>query len=224
MNRTMLALAGATLAISGAAAQAQDLSQRIVAEIGKADITFERLAGASESRRRARALHSDVELGARLGEVIAALPARDQRRIVLRNHTASRDGPVVSGDAQSLCAAFRSMLDYLLRCRNADDASVTVDIDAGPDGCTVRFGLSEEQVWDTDEPPHAVPDDALLNAERAAHDGASIAITQIQEAMVDHGGALVTDPPLPDAPLPQSYESVAPPWRSFTLVLPLRAG
>ncbi|MNU08383.1 hypothetical protein D3C72_2544000 [compost metagenome] len=47
---------------------------------------------------------------------------------------------------------------------------------------------------------------------------------QIQATMVDHGGALVTDPPLPDAPLqpPQSYESVTPPWRSFTLVLPLR--
>ena len=208
------------------AAQAQDLSQRIVAEIGKADITFERLAGASESRRRARALHSDVELGARLADVVAALPARDQRRIALRNHTASRDGPTVSGDAQSLGAAFRSMLDYLLRCRNADDARVTIDLDAGPDGCTIRFGLSDEQVWDTDQPVHAVPDDALLNAERAAHDGASIAIGQIQETMIDHGGALVTEPPLSDAALapPQAYESVTPPWRAFTLILPLRIG
>jgi len=208
------------------AAQAQDLGQRIVAEIGKADITFERLAGASESRRRARALHSDVELGARLNDMIAALPARDQRRIVLSNHTASRDGPTVSGDAQSLGAAFRSMVDYLLRCRNADDARVTIDLDAGPDGCTVRFGLSDEQVWDTDQPVHAVPDDALLNAERAAHDGASIAITQIQETMIDHGGALVTDPPLTGEPMEptQAYESVTPPWRSFALILPLRIG
>lgn len=208
------------------AAQAQDLGQRIVAEIGKADITFERLAGASESRRRARALHSDVELGARLNDVVSALPARDQRRIVMRNHTASRDGPTVSGDAQSLGAAFRSIVDYLLRCRNADDARVTIDLDAGPDGCTVRFGLSEEQEWDTDQPVHAVPDDALLNAERAAHDGASIAITQIQETMIDHGGALVTEPPLTGAPLEstQTYESVTPPWRSFSLILPLRTG
>jgi len=208
------------------AAQAQDLSQRIVAEIGKADITFERLAGASESRRRARAAHGDVELGARLRDVIAALPARDQRRITLSNHTASHDGPTVSGDAQALSAAFRSMIDYLLRCRNADDARVTIDLDAGPDGCTLRFGLSEEQVWDMDPPVHAVPDDALLSAERAAHDGASIAIAQIQDTMIDHGGALVTDPPLPDAPLlpPQAYESVTPPWRAFTLILPLRAG
>jgi PAS domain-containing protein len=206
------------------AAQAHDLSQRIVAEIGKADITFERLASASESRRRARASHGDVELGAQLNAVIAALPARDQRRIVLQNHTASRDGPTVSGDAESLCAASRSMLDYLLRCRNADDASVTVDITAGAEGCEVRFGLSAEQIWDTDQPVHAVPDDALLNAERAAHDGASIAITQIQQTMIDHGGALVTEPPLPDMPLqpPQAYESVTPPWRSFTLILPLR--
>lgn len=206
------------------AAQAQDLGQRIVAEIGKADITFERLAGASESRRRARASHTDIELGALLNTVIAALPARDQRRIVLQNNTASKDGPTVSGDAESLSAASRSMLDYLLRCRNADEASLTVDIAAGPEGCTVRFGLSAEQIWDTGQPVHAVPDDALLNAERAAHDGASIAIEQIQKAMADHGGALVTEPPLPDMPLPppQAYESVTPPWRSFTLILPLR--
>lgn len=205
------------------AAQAQDLSQRIVAEIGKADITFERLAGASESRRRTRATHSDVELGARLQEVVTALPARDQRRIAFTNHSPSRDGPTVSGDAQALSAAFRSMIDYLLRCRNADDARVTIDLDTGPDGCEIRFGLSEEQVWESDPPLHAVPDDALLNAERAAHDGASIAITQIQETVIDHGGALVTDPPLSDAP-PQAYESVTPPWRAFTLILPLRAG
>jgi hypothetical protein len=101
-----------------------------------------------------------------------------------------------------------------------------VDLDTGPDGCTIRFGLSEEQMWESDPPAHAVPDDALLNAERAAHDGASIAITQIQETVIDHGGALVTDPPLSDAPLapPQAYESVTPPWRAFTLILPLRAG
>ncbi|KRB16015.1 PAS domain-containing protein [Achromobacter sp. Root170] len=208
------------------AAQAQDLSQRIVAEIGKADITFERLAGASESRRRARAMHSDVELGARLQDVVAALPARDQRRIALTNCTASRDGPTVSGDAQALSAAFRSMTDYLLRCRNADDARVTIDLDAGPDGCTIRFGLSEEQLWEADPPAHAVPDDALLSAERAAHDGASIAITQIQETVIDHGGALITDPPLSAAPLhpADAYATVTPPWRAFTLILPLRSG
>ena len=50
------------------------------------------------------------------------------------------DGPAVSGDAQALTAAFRSMIDYLLRCRNADDARVTVDLDTGPDGCTIRIG------------------------------------------------------------------------------------
>ncbi|OXC88465.1 histidine kinase, partial [Achromobacter sp. KAs 3-5] len=182
--------------------------------------------GASESRRRARAMHSDVELGARLQDVMAALPARDQRRITLTNHTASRDGPTVSGDAQALSAAFRSMTDYLLRCRNADDARVTIDLDAGPDGCTIRFGLSKEQRWEADPPAHAVPDDALLSAERAAHDGASIAITQIQETVIDHGGALVTDPPLSAAPLhpDKGYATVTPPWRAFTLILPLRAG
>ncbi|MFD4838222.1 PAS domain-containing protein [Achromobacter sp. NPDC058515] len=202
-------------------AKAHELSERIVAEIGKADITFERLASASETRRQTLGSHAPIALRELLTGVVAALPARDQSRIQPLGDARVDRGPVVQGDPDALSAAFRSILAYLLRCRT-DDASVEIDISDGGEGCSVRLGLSADQAWDTSGRAYTVPDDALVNAERAAHDGAGLAIDQIVQTMRDHGGALATDPPLPDAAArpSQAYESVLPPWRSFTMRFP----
>ncbi len=206
-------------------AKAQNLGQRIVAEIGKVDITFERLASANEARRQAPPEHARVALHELLTRVITAFPQRDQGRIAPLAQAGAAGGPMVHADAEALSAAFRSILAYLLRCRS-DDARVEVDISDDPDGCSVRLGLSAEQAWDTDQRTHAVPDDALLNAERAAHDGAGLGIAQIVRTMQAHGGMLTTDPPMAEsaAPPSQAYESVLPPWRSFTLRFPSRSG
>lgn len=205
--------------------RAHALSQRIVAEIGKADITFERLASASEARRQAPPEHARTALHELLTKVIAAFPQRDQGRIAPLGQAGTAGGPMVRADAEALSTAFRSMLAYLLRCRS-DDALVEIDISDDPDGCTVRLGLSAEQAWDTDPRTHAVPDDALLNAERAAHDGAGLAIAQIVRTMQAHGGTLTTDPPPAEsaASPAQAYESVLPPWRAFTMRFPSRSG
>lgn len=205
--------------------RAHALSQRIVAEIGKADITFERLASASEARQQAPPEHARVALHELLTRIIAALPQRDQGRIAPLAQVGAASGPMVHADAETLSAAFRSILAYLLRCRS-DDARVEIDISDDPDGCSVQLGLSAAQNWDTDQRAHAVPDDALLNAERAAHDGAGLAIAQIVRTMQAHGGTLATQPPLAESAMPpaEAYESVLPPWRSFTLRFPARSG
>ncbi len=205
--------------------RAHALSQRIVAEIGKADITFERLASASEARQQAPPEHARVALHELLTRIITALPQRDQGRIAPLTQVGAASGPMVHADAETLSAAFRSILAYLLRCRS-DDARVEIDISDDPDGCSVQLGLSAVQNWDTDQRAHAVPDDALLNAERAAHDGAGLAIAQIVRTMQAHGGTLATQPPLAESAMPpaEAYESVLPPWRSFTLRFPARSG
>lgn len=199
------------------AAKAQQLSERIVAEIGKADITFERLASASEDRRQTPAAHAPIALRELLARLIAALPARDQGRI----RPLGDANPVVQGDAGALAPAFRSILAYLLRCRS-DDAQVEIEVNHAGNGCSVRLGLSSDQTWDEGERPYTVPDDELLNAERAAHDGASLAIDRIAQTLRDHAGWLTTDPPLAHAQMPpsQAYPSVLPPWRSFTMQFP----
>lgn len=201
------------------------LSQSILAEISKVDITFERLASANERRRRAPPEHARVPVHELLTQVIAAFPQRDQRRVAPLTQMSAAWGPMVRADAKALSTAFRSILAYLLRCRS-DDARVETNISDDPDGCSVYLGLSAEQTWDTDLRAPAVPDDALLNAERAAHDAAGLAIAQIVRTMHDHGGTLTTDPPMAEsaAPPSQAYESVLPPWRSFTLRFPSRSG
>lgn len=204
--------------------RAHDLSQRIVAEIGKADITFERLASASETRRRASTGHERLALHNLLARIIAALPARDQGRIAVLSQAGPDGGPEISGDPGSLSAALRSILAYLLRWRS-DEAHVEIAIEDSPDACSIRLGLSASQAWDSSTRAHAVPDDALLNAERAAHDGAGLAIAQILQAMHAHGGTLITEPPLSETagPPAQAYESLLPPWRSFELRFPARS-
>lgn len=205
--------------------RAHALSQRIVAEIGKADITFERLASASEARRQAPPEHARLALQELLTRVIAAFPQRDQDRIASLGQARAGGGPMVHADSEALSTAFRSILAYLLRCRS-DEARVEIVISDDPDGCSVRLGLSAEQHWDTEQRAYAVPDDALLNAERAAHDGAGLAIEQIVRTMQAHGGTLATEPSLAEssAAPSEAYESVLPPWRSFTMRFPSRSG
>ena len=79
--------------------------------------------------------------------------------------------------------------------------------------------LSVEPSLNNSQPTYAVPDDALVNAERTAHDDAGLAIRAIVQTIKEHGGELITIPPHDSSTTDSapSYESILPPWNSFKM-------
>lgn len=202
------------------ATEAQKLGERVVAEINKADITFERLASATEDHRRTAVVFSPVSVSELLKKVIAAFPERDQRRIQLLETGVgvNANHAEMLGDPDALSAAFRSILAYLIR-RRTDDAHINVAVSRAGNECSVLLELSVEPSLNNSQPTYAVPDDALVNAERTAHDDAGLAIRAIVQTIKEHGGELITIPPHDSSTTDSapSYESILPPWNSFKM-------
>jgi len=195
-----------------------DLIKYILAEISKADITFERLANAREVRNGRPTISESAKFIEILNQTVQTFPIRDQGRIQIKN-SFSEELSLVRANTKEIRFIFRSILAYLLRCRINDAANVEIVTTKAGDLYGIRFGLSAEQDWGLSDRLHAIPHDALLAAERAAQDAAGLAFDKIAEIISSHGGHLITVPPMAKcgSPPSQNYDSISPPWRSFYL-------
>lgn len=176
--------------------------ERVRAEIGKADITFERLAEAIGARRDPRRTDDRVDIRALLDEIQHALPERDRARLPAGEVPA---GFVVRGDRERLRFVLRTLLGHLLAC---NPERIGVRVERISDGATARLQVA----LSTSDPAPAEaagPSTPLEQAAQAAREAAALAIGTVGDVLRAHGGTVqrhqggfVIDLPLGDGEEP----------------------
>ena len=189
----------------------QTVCDRVVAEVGKADITFERLAERLSIFKDPVRCREDVDLTRCVGEVVTLLPKRDQDRI---DPQLPKQPVIVEGDGGRLAFVVRSIVANLIRSRPADDESeVRVALDK-VDGCA----LLKMELTATGSPVEAQPaesGDVLLAAYYAAREDAGLGLRAVKKVVRAHGGELR------HLAAPGGDTSILP-WTAFEIVLPLK--
>ncbi|WP_429478082.1 PAS domain-containing protein [Paraburkholderia atlantica] len=179
--------------------RAEETCDRIALEIGKADITFERLAEAHAIRQTPMRERQRVNLAHCLDGVIEAFPKRDQRHIDFE-----RDAQAVCimGDEGRLSFVVRSILAHLLRTRPFDDTRILtklsiVDCSDRPEQTAlVRLCFQLSGPVETARTSrHPGRQDALQAAYDEARSDASLAFDAIWRVVHAHDGLIETEPP-----------------------------
>ncbi|MDR5760982.1 PAS domain-containing protein [Caballeronia sp. LZ035] len=168
------------------------VTERLVSEICKADITFERLAEGLSIREEPRRTSDMVNLPRCLRDIVGVLPERDRSRIELTSSTPQ--ALLVKGDEGRLAFVMRSIVGYLLRIRSAENAKVIVDIAADSGRAISRFALNEA-VSEGGSQGSPDPEDPLWNASRLATGDVSLSLEAIEDVIHAHDGKLDREPP-----------------------------
>jgi hypothetical protein len=188
---------------------------RTLAEIGKADITFERLAeglGAIKQPVRERVR---VDLRACLADIVTGLPARDQLHI---NYPEPGSPLIVVGDPGRLRFAFRSILGYLLRRRSDDDGSPTkIEVVTRTEGGWSSIKMFIAGAPTPDIPaysPNEQPKDALWEGTSRGLEDSALGLDVIGKIIEAHGGKLIK------TLAPTAVGSLQPAWLGMQIDLP----
>ncbi len=153
--------------------------EQLRAQIGKADLTFERLAEAIGAKRDPRRTDDRVDLAGLVQDVLEALPERDRARAPAGTVPAGR---IVRGDRERLRFVLRTLLGHLLT--------------ACPDRIRIGADLRGNHVTLSLEPSEPAPAERagplslLEEAAQAAREAAGLAYETVEGVLHAHGGAV----------------------------------
>jgi PAS domain-containing protein len=187
---------------------------RAFAEIGKADITFERLAEGLSIVEQPIRRKQRVDLRECLLAVYQNLPHRDQQHIDLQIPS---DEAFVQGDLARLQYAFKSIVEYLLRCRpvdNGNDAKIALTLSLADQGISVLVAILGFAI--AFDEPEAEVHDALWVGTQTARDDASLGLKGITRIFDAHGATLTKGRWNSQNP------NLAPVWIRFQVTFPNR--
>jgi PAS domain-containing protein len=172
----------------GTSVKLRHCAEEILAEIGKADMTFERLAEALKIRLRPMRVEEPVNLTHCVADVIDHFPERDRSNV---QPSFPDESIRVMGDDGRLTFAVKSILGYLLRLRRDGDAPVTILL--ARSGSKVRLELTTPAERYGAGPSTPPLSDALTRAAREAREAASLSLDAIRHIVEAHRGTLQTD-------------------------------
>lgn len=161
--------------------EAAPVIEQVHAEIGRADITFERLAEAIGARRDPRRHDDQVDITALLVEIAAALPERDRKRLTGPATTSSL---VVQGDRERLRFVLRTLLGHLLAC-NPERVAIRIAPEGDASEAQLRLHLT---ISDPRPAEKHDGDSPLEKVAQAAREAAGLAFGTAREVMQAHGG------------------------------------
>ncbi|MGA7777631.1 MAG: hypothetical protein WCA85_07945 [Paraburkholderia sp.] len=185
------------------------ISEELLAEIGKADLTFERLADALAIRKTPIRFTETVNLTHCVADVLECLPVRDRKGIAA---PLPEESLLVTGDPGRLTFVVRSLLSYLVRMRRDDSVTVTVTLRCTDQNVLLDLKLPRLPAVAASLGSDAT--DALTLAAREAREAASLALHSIRKIVRAHRGTLRRES---DA---VTNCDGSPRWREFTLVFP----
>jgi hypothetical protein len=187
-------------------------AEQAVAQVAKADITFERLAELQSIVKSPRREAKEFNLGELIQDVVDSFPTYDRKNVNWKAEVKA----ITKGDRSSLGFVFRSLTDYLLRCLvEDDDEKSVVQIRLRPSeraGCRVLLKLSNAPRLSV-APDQ--PGDPLWQAVNTAHVDTGVGLSAIEAVITAHDGALNKYEGYHDPTIP------GPLWTAFIVTLPL---
>jgi PAS domain-containing protein len=201
---------------------AEKMSRRLLAEIGKVDITFERLAEGLAIRREPlrKSRLTEIDLWCCVDAVVRALPERDQDCVTPE---APATSVLVKGDAERLIFVFRSVLAHLLRVR-PDDEAARVKVALARAGSNAVLTLALTSFVPARESAAQRADtmreiDNVWVAYKTARGDASLSLDVVTSVVEAHDGRIETQA------AQRAPNDPSPPWMAFQITLPtLTAG
>ncbi|SAL05179.1 PAS fold protein [Caballeronia calidae] len=163
------------------------LVTRVVSEMTKADITFERLAEAVSIRESPKRMDKPVNIRDCVREVWEGFPDYDRESIKL---ALSSSDVYLNGDDGRLRFVLRSIIAHLMRLQCDDSARVCVRLKTVGRNANLLIALSQPKRHGA-MPDSDGPDD-LLQAMLEAREAASLSLTEIQLIVNRHGGEIKT--------------------------------
>jgi PAS domain-containing protein len=190
------------------------LCRGLVEELGKADITFERLAEGLAIRKDPLRpeVAERIDLAFRVQDVIDSLPTRDRQRITFNDVDLRCP---VHADAGRIGFALRSLIAYLLRARVEPYTGVMVHLSQADGHATLTLSLTPSRPEQTQGPAVPPPADALWRAHSFARDDAGLASSAVDAVVAAHHGSLEMQSVVNDGRDP------SPGWTGFRIELPL---
>ncbi|WP_233885448.1 PAS domain-containing protein [Paraburkholderia flagellata] len=199
-------------------ADSEDLSRRLIAEINKADITFERLAENLNVRREPVRNKQLLNFAYCIDSVIEGLPKRDREHI---EHAGPKAPLFVDGDPERLAFVVRSIVAHLMRILPAEegarvwislslhDAKVVLILAIADSLDSAAAAGSAAALLANPRP------DALWRAYKAARGDASLGLSAVRRVIKAHDGKLKAQ--AGDA----EPGAISPPWVAFRVTLPV---
>lgn len=162
--------------------------ERALEEIGKVDITFERLAEALSATKEPRREEQSFDLTEAIKKIVAALPSRDRANITL----SLSDKVVMKGDVGRVRFAIRSALGHLLRARPVfDDKPTRVVVEVFHKGHGIELMLRIDGLALTESTQEVnISRDPFEASQIAARDESSLGLATIERIVQAHGGSI----------------------------------
>ncbi len=190
--------------------EAQTLTTQLVAEINKADISFERLAEATSIRMNPVRSVTSIDLRRCVNDVLECLPERDRRCIDVPAATLV----FVQGDVGRLTYVIRSIVAHLLRVRRGDAVKVKVSIQGDARYAHLVLKIGEPGSPASEREAQAEDVDALLAASREAREAVRLSLGSIRRIVRAHHGTLKTSAG------EETESDGSPRWIGFDIKLP----
>lgn len=193
----------------------EKLTKRLIDEIKKVDITFERLAKGVAIRREPlrKGERTRFNLLQCIEDVKTDLPERDRLFISV---TPKGGDFWMTGDLERIEFAARSMLVHLLRMRSDNDM-VAVTLESAGERIVLSLSLTNDAQTQAKRGRMRTRD-IMWRAIRLAREDASLAFEAIADVIKAHGGVLET------RETERANEDTAAPWIAFRITVPRSNG
>jgi len=191
--------------------QLTDLLEKTLLEIGKADITFERLAEGLAAAKTPMRTSVPVDLCTEVKRTVDAFPARDRKQIDLHLNPPA----LMNGDPGRLGFLLRSIIGYLVQARpNLEDTPTPIKIDVGTECTSVILELRVVGLPSSPSNGDESSVDPILRGTLLARNDSELGLDTIERIVAAHGGTLSRQRLVSDAQSPVSL------WLAFKIKFP----
>ena len=159
-------------------ARVGDIIDKALKQLGKADITYERLIGSLVDKRNPEEVRAPLNLADILTEVLSELP--DDDRLQIKSNI--RGKPIVLAEQNAIVFVLKSILFYLLR-KKPVERSVEVSVAAEQQGVRLRLSIADRRA-----PTVCPPLDVVSRYEEEARATAALAPDSLRTAIESQGG------------------------------------
>ncbi|MGY8663672.1 PAS domain-containing protein [Bradyrhizobium sp. UFLA05-109] len=154
-----------------------DIIDKALKQLGKADITYERLIGSLVDKRNPDEARAPLNLAHMLDEVLGELPEDDRRQV--RSDVSGT--PIVLAEQKAIEFVLKSILFYLLR-KKPVDRSVEVSVAAEQRGVRLQLSIAERRL------PTYPPLDVVSHYEEEARATAALGADSLRSVIEAQGG------------------------------------